>query len=937
MRKFYLLLLFLSCSGCLFAQQKVTDAGLVRLLKLQDSLQHHLPIEKLYIQTDKPFYAVGDTIWMKGYLFNADFLKYADKSGLIYIELANDTGYVVKRMMLPVGHGITHGQIAIDGKDIPEGSYILRAYTNWQRNFGENYVFIKNLYITGNTDQHWLVKVKSGSTVTDGKENIQTALMFADVDRRSVALRDMQLKVNDGNHNLLRGKIQTDAAGATDVNFNLPAKADAHNLTIQAEDLQKSDKNRKLNIPVVLNRPENTDLQFMPEGGSLVTNIQTKIGFKAISEDGKGVNISGKIVDSKQQEIASFSSTHNGMGNFSLSPQSGEAYTAKVVLPNGQSKSYPLPEIKNSGTILNIKDNQKVSPTWGDLEGAYAGDSLLVRISITPDMQSNKFYLTGKAREIVCYARAIRFDSQATQIIAVPKNLFPSGIAHFSLLNQQGQPLNERLVYIDHDDNLKISIQPDKQTYPARDSVALNIKVTDKMGKPIQGSFSLAVTDNEQVPTDSLATNLTTDLLLISDLKGTVEDPGYYLQNKPENKQALDNLLLTQGWVGYDWQQVTTPALPVKFDPELEFMVKGRVANLLNKKVEEANILLAAKGYDWTETIKADKDGRFVFKNIPITDSADFFLKAANKNSKDMGIGIVVDEPLPFEFAKPKYRQLPWYISNDTSLLYAIGKTMSSRLEEDKLTGDHILKQVEIKEKKIISYSKNLNGLGEADQIINEKEIEKEGVETLDELLELMVKRLRVIGNSYKIDNSMVCFVMDGILVSETDLRTPAPYQTLKAIFDSYPAKDILGIEVMSNRILIDKYVLQLLSVGLVKKYLMSVLNIPFAFIEITTRGGYGPFRKISPGTTNYRPLSFIIPKQFYRPRYTDKKPGALKDLRSTIHWEPLIITDKDGKATVSFYASDKPSNYTLIMEGGDMNGNIGSIMYKLASAKNTP
>src|SRR6202789_4503927 len=141
MRKFYLLFLFLICSASLFAQQKVSDAGLVRLIKQQDSLQQHLPVEKLYLQTDKAVYTVGDTIWFKGYLFNANYLRFSSRSGLMYVELANDSNETVFRRMVPVDYGITYGQIAIDGKDIPEGSYTLRAYTNWQRNFGEDYIF----------------------------------------------------------------------------------------------------------------------------------------------------------------------------------------------------------------------------------------------------------------------------------------------------------------------------------------------------------------------------------------------------------------------------------------------------------------------------------------------------------------------------------------------------------------------------------------------------------------------------------------------------------------------------------------------------------------------------------------------------------------------------------------------------------------------------
>lgn len=68
------------------------------------------------------------------------------------------------------------------------------------------------------------------------------------------------------------------------------------------------------------------------------------------------------------------------------------------------------------------------------------------------------------------------------------------------------------------------------------------------------------------------------------------------------------------------------------------------------------------------------------------------------------------------------------------------------------------------------------------------------------------------------------------------------------------------------------------------------------------------------------------MPKQFYCPKYTVKNSnqGIGTDMRSTIHWEPYLKTDENGKANVSFYSADNPGTYTIILEGSDMNGNIG-------------
>src|SRR6185312_12373143 len=95
--------------------------------------------------------------------------------------------------------------------------------------------------------------------------------------------------------------------------------------------------------------------------------------------------------------------------------------------------------------------------------------------------------------------------------------------------------------------------------------------------------------------TDSLNDeSIITRMLLTSDLKGYIEQPGYYFSKSGEAWKALDNLLLTQGWIGYDWQQVVNPPV-ITYRPEREFTVKGRVLNAFNKPVKKAHVLLFSK------------------------------------------------------------------------------------------------------------------------------------------------------------------------------------------------------------------------------------------------------------------------------------------------------------------------------------------------------
>ena len=111
----------------------LTDS-LLKITTINDSDIKNLSAEKLYLQFDKPYYAVGDTIWFKAYLFHAPTMSLSAKSGIMYVDIVNDSSVLVKQYRLPVKEGLSWGNIS--SSDFPAGNYTLRAYTTWMRNFG---------------------------------------------------------------------------------------------------------------------------------------------------------------------------------------------------------------------------------------------------------------------------------------------------------------------------------------------------------------------------------------------------------------------------------------------------------------------------------------------------------------------------------------------------------------------------------------------------------------------------------------------------------------------------------------------------------------------------------------------------------------------------------------------------------------------------------
>ncbi|MES2265379.1 MAG: hypothetical protein V4520_01380 [Bacteroidota bacterium] len=868
-------------------------------------------IEKIYLQTDKPTYQPGDTLRFKAYLLESATLKASIKSGVMYVEITNDSSRLIKRIMAPI-NAITYGDIVLDAKDMPQGTYILRAYTSWMRNFDEAYIYSKPFYFSKTSNSDWLIDY-SAQILKDAKANkVQLALKVNSFDAGPVGVHEMQLKLTDGKRTWFKSSVNTDIEGLVSVNFDLPEKADFKNLSLTLRDARKGSGNRSLVMPFALNRPQNIDLQFMPEGGSLVAGLPAYIAFKAIAEDGHGTEVSGEVFNSKEEHVASFNSVHKGIGTFHMLPQAGETYTAKIKLLNGSVKNFPLPAVKPSGFVLKV-----INP--------FKSDSIIVFIAATPDIGASEgsYYLMGQVRGLVFYGALLKFEKGFAKLV-LNKKILPGGIVRLTLIGADKKAINERALFADYNSKLNISINSDKFIYKQRDSVALGIKVTDVYGEPVQGSFSVAVTDDGQVKIDSMKNNsMLSYMLLTSDLKGGVEDAGYYERSSDDaiKWRDLDQLLLAQGWAVYSWNDAFSPPKPTLFTAEPEFVITGRVTNAFNKPVPNSRItLFSKKPMMFIDTV-TNATGSFIFKDIAPSDTAVYFIQARNKKGKSSNVGIEMDEFKAPVFKPITERVTPWYVNADNVSLDRIKNQITLKDNYEIITTGKLLKEVRINSKRIVKDSKNLNGPGEADLVIDEEQLQKAGRATLRDLLNKKVKGFNFYADKsgviyYWINTAKVHIIIDGIDIDFAKPDGVRPVDHFNQFLDYYDAEEIKGIELMTNPSHSSSYTMRY----------VDPMAVPWshAFIEVTTRSGHGPFMKKAIGTYVYRPMPINIPKQFYAPKYKMDSVPNMTDIRTTIHWEPSIVTDKDGEATISFYTADVPGIYNINIEGADLDGSIG-------------
>jgi len=205
----YILLAALFCLYLPVNAQRITDGTLKTIVKSTIAAYEKKPFEKVYVQTDKPGYFPGDTIRLKAYLLNGDYLGSSILSGILYVELDNESGKNVKRMMLPVGDGQAWADMPLDTADVKHGNYTLRAYTNWMRNFGEDYIFKKNIPISRRIDNPLLVN----SFFKQTGNKVESRLQLKTLDGKLQVLKGVEVKLMSGKKNLSKDKMTTGIDG----------------------------------------------------------------------------------------------------------------------------------------------------------------------------------------------------------------------------------------------------------------------------------------------------------------------------------------------------------------------------------------------------------------------------------------------------------------------------------------------------------------------------------------------------------------------------------------------------------------------------------------------------------------------------------------------------------------------------------------------------
>ncbi len=841
------------------------------IAKRFSQLWYYTPQEKVYLQTDKPYYSTGEDLWFKAYLVNASTHIQNTKSMFVYVELIDKSDTVMSRVKIRKDSlGIFSGNIKLL-PEWPAGKYTLRAYTSWMQNAGTDFFFSKVIYIGNRIDDRILCKPEFG-TYKEGK--VLVTLNFINTYGSPVA--DKEVKI-------LRSWIQTGKKSnqaTIDKTGKIVFEAEIDSAGISKKYIDLSIKEPGLKFRDKIYFPDfskDFDVQFFPESGTLLDDELQTIAFKGIGGNGLSVDLEGMIFNQNNEEIAEIRSFHKGMGKFVMKTNPGDTYYA-VITSKGLTKKFELPKTQVNGVGIRITNGR------GRLNYSFINKTAF----------ENKHYsLLIHTRGVVYFLRPL-VESEG----AIPEIVLPPGISVASVIDSVGNTYCERLVFVKPSALPVVKMLANKTTYGRRDPVVLDFNTFSADGKPFKGNFSISVTDTGNVLNDSTSDNILSYLLLSSDLKGYIEDPAaYFTDNSAVTREKLDVLMLTQGWRRFNTADYVKGKYPENnYFMEIGQTISGKVVNLFQKPAKGNDIIFLSPYKNRIVLENTDSLGRYLIQGIEFPDSTTMILKAKSK-TKLVDVEIIPDNdefpPINTFIPEDKYKNAEppaKYFQMIKEKYYNEGGMLIVNLEE------FTVKAEEKKTNDMTNFYASM-----ADTNIDTEKLEEFPGMGILELL-AMQPGIQVNGESVSIRNASgnPLFIIDGI---ETDQIQDVEY------INSFEIENIAIFKGASTSFFGSKGGNGVVAITL-KKGVITKSITPPSLIHVT-------------------PLGYQKPVEFYVPKYDvdSIRKQAKPDLRTTIYWDPKIQSDDNGSFQVKFYTADQPNNYRIILEGISNKGEICRFM----------
>lgn len=859
--------------------------------------------EKIYLQLDSKVYTTGNTVWFKCIVTNAMDHNPTLLSGVVYIELITPDEKIIDKKIIKIENGIGHGSFQLN-KNLNEGNFQIRAFTQWNKNFNTDQIFKEYIQVFASkaTNLTPINNVKLYKNQNDAF-HLEASINPMSIDSLHKNKLKVYIIIDNKKDSVL---LKKGSDNTYKMDYTLAQKSRLATIQLKTD-------NKKMFSKTILLDVDFIDLQFFPESGVMLHGLPSKIGFKCLDANGKGKAVQGAIIDEKDTVIATFTANALGMGSFTLNNvDSTKTYYARIASQSEKNllNLYPLPRVSPKGNILSITKQ----------------DEQILLTAMSDYIKNDSVYLQIFHRGMNLYLLKVNFENGIFNL-SIPTENLPDGIVAFRMLNNQKQTVAERLYFNQKPENrLQIALTTDKNVYAKRELTKLDIKTTNFKGDPIKANLSVLVINDAQMGTmQNLRQNILSYFLLDSELKGEIENPGFYFKNDSCSHSNIDALMLTQGWRKYLYSM---PLTKISIAPEQALTVSGQVKTVITNKPAknvELNMITYGKSNSFYNE-KTDSLGRFSFGlNDEFDNSINMLIQTSKKTGQKKDYNISIDKK---ESPVISFEQEKSIVKLDSVVSGFIAKNIErNKIDEKFRTNDEsiLLKEVIVKGKRMTPIHKQvMEDYGESNVIIDGKEIrskeEKWSYGLYSVLLFNYPDKVRIERNregrlyAKVLGSDMTLVVIDGIPVMWYE------YEFIPSIDPS----EVISFEIIKCAKNFDELYCKVAP--------PSSCNLPphipcGSVIAIYTYGKKGISGTQAPvGLTQTTIPVFSTPIEFYAPKYDNMNSGYWNkpDLRALIHWEPVLKTDSTGILHSTFYNADNVGKMKVVVEAISENGEIG-------------
>lgn len=866
--------------------------------------------EKVYLHFNHVLYAPGDAVFFKAYVTKGADLKPSFYTGNVHVEWFAPDGKMVRHQQFAVKDGYAEGSYYFDG-NAKGGIYKVRAYTQSMRNESDSTWFSKEITLQKIVSPRLLLELDFPQKGYGAGAMVTASFTARTLDDKPVSGNEFSFSVQIDGKPYSRGTSQTGPDGKSTIRFSLPDSLRTTDvLLLVALKSGGITESISRSVPVVLNR---IDLQFLPEGGTLVAGTLANIAFRAVDEFGKPANVRGTVFDQHGVAATSFEVYRYGMGKFAFTPEPGKRYHAKLTGPQGGDTTYAFPQATATGVSMRCYQ-----------------DSLQIVVHMAGN-DDRPLELTAHLREQLLESQPVRL-AKGNYIVVFRLRDWPAGIVRLRLQTPDGTPLAERRMFVRHDRRMRVSLQPDKAQYLPREPVKLHIKTTDADGSPLPANISLSVVDDKLWTfADDRQDHLLSWLLFSSELRGKVEEPAFYFrENEPQALPALDLVMLTHGYR--------------YFEPIPVFRQSGIRPFPFRDEIRLLGVVLTNSG-------------------VPVKCPVYLY----NTATKKLGAVAMTDELGRFEFTgllESSYHSvvagpLP---RDSTVWIYDVNWREHPEVLSSMISADHrpvpqiVVKNTSVADTVVAGVVSRQSGAAVVDPPV------VPGLVQGKALAEVVTVGYGVAGqkvvtatavhvfNSVLLPGEPVMGTLQGLVAGMQIQQAANPLAGGKILIrgasslsgSNEPLVIVNGMR--STMAEIQQNIANIASITVLKdqatmaQYGSAAAN---GVIIVGTNGGTYDWKRIPlSGRDNYvtrdyihTSVQFDRAERFYTPYYNANSGVLQDDFRETIYWNPVIFTDAKGEATVTFRNSDASTTFRMIAEGIGYNGMPGRMEGTYATA----